>query len=256
MQALRRATSQNTAFLNIYSRLPLCANRRHSFYVIYIWLQSRFLGVDRSMFGRFAWSARNLDWNWPFTRTSKHYQRAQNVDTTELHNLTAKNQDNISINTSHTSRTSPAHYDPVGSGRAEFIQHYRQRLSGWRFGTLNFATWACLVFLINLIVTIWGSAAQRANRGVLSEGDCERIKTLNSGIHILINILSTILLSGSNYCMQCLSAPTRGEIEKAHTAGTWLDVGIPSLRNLRHINRRRLVLWLLLGLSSLPLHLL
>ncbi|KAH7392189.1 hypothetical protein DE146DRAFT_661877 [Phaeosphaeria sp. MPI-PUGE-AT-0046c] len=56
--------------------------------------------------------------------------------------------------------------------------------------------------------------------------------------------------------MQCMTAPTRGEVDRAHAARRWLDIGVPSFRNLRRIGRDRLVLWLLLGLSSLPLHLL
>jgi hypothetical protein len=130
------------------------------------------------------------------------------------------------------------------------------KLSGWRFGALQFAFWASAVFLINLIVTIWSSASHHSNRGVLFEGDCDRVKRLNTALHILINVLSTILLSGSNYCMQCLSAPTRKEVDKAHARGTWLDIGVPSLRNVRHLSRLRIALWVLFGLTSLPLHLL
>lgn len=40
------------------------------------------------------------------------------------------------------------------------------------------------------------------------------------------------------------------------TTCIWLDIGVPSLRNLRRISTRRVVLWWLLALSSIPLHLL
>lgn len=126
---------------------------------------------------------------------------------------------------------------------------------GWRFGAINCAIAVCIVFLINLVATIWGSAYTKES-GVLFEGDCKRARKLNSGLHFLINLLSTILLSSSNYCMQCLSAPTRREIDKGHAAGTWLDIGVLSVRNLRHISGKRVVIWTLLLLSSLPLHLL
>ncbi|KAH9878106.1 hypothetical protein J1614_003323 [Plenodomus biglobosus] len=129
------------------------------------------------------------------------------------------------------------------------------RFAGWRFGVLNFAVWATIVFLINFIAAIWGSAASRAGNGVFFDGDCDYVKKLNSGLHILINILGTILLGGSNYCMQALSAPTRSEVSNAHASGTWLDIGVPGVRNLKHISRRRTALWFLLGISSLPLHL-
>jgi hypothetical protein len=54
--------------------------------------------------------------------------------------------------------------------------------------------------------------------------------------------------------MQRLVAPTRKEIDDAHAKRKWLDIGIPSVRNLTLINKTRVFLWLLLGLSSVPLH--
>jgi hypothetical protein len=68
-------------------------------------------------------------------------------------------------------------------------------------------------------------------------------------------LLSTILLASSNYAMQCLSAPTRTELDQAHTKTQWLDIGILSFRNLTQIKTVRMLFWLLLGVSSLPLHL-
>lgn len=129
----------------------------------------------------------------------------------------------------------------------------------WRTGVLICATCALVVFLINLVATIWTLTTHGIGldgRQILFEGNCEAARKLNSGIHLLINVLSTILLSSSNYCMQCLSAATRQEINEAHAKGVWLDVGVPSFRNLRRIKRKRIVLWWLLGVSSLPLHLL
>lgn len=55
--------------------------------------------------------------------------------------------------------------------------------------------------------------------------------------------------------MQILSAPNRAELDRAHTQRIWLHIGVPNLRNLRHIGRSRLVLWLLLLFTSVPLHL-
>lgn len=70
------------------------------------------------------------------------------------------------------------------------------------------------------------------------------------------NALGTLLLSGSNYCMQVLCAPTRRELDQAHAQGRWLDIGVPSFRNLWRISPKRVVVWWVLGLSSIPLHLL
>lgn len=75
------------------------------------------------------------------------------------------------------------------------------------------------------------------------------------GLHIVINILSSALLSASNFTMQVLNAPTRSECDKAHAQGHWLDIGITSLHNITKIKWPRSVLWLLLGVSSVPIHL-
>lgn len=137
-------------------------------------------------------------------------------------------------------------------------KHLGSHFTGWRFGVLNFAIWATVVFVINFVGMILGFTATSGSKGVFSDGDCDRVETLNTGLHLGINILSTILLAGSNYTMQCLSAPTRSDIDAAHgrKPGMYLDIGVPSIRNLGHISRRRTVLWAALALSSLPLHLL
>ena len=55
--------------------------------------------------------------------------------------------------------------------------------------------------------------------------------------------------------MQCLCSPSREDIDRAHSVKNWLDIGVPSFRNLRQIPKRRQLLWFGLALSSLPLHL-
>jgi hypothetical protein len=131
------------------------------------------------------------------------------------------------------------------------------RFAGWRFGVLSFALGASIVLLINIAATISAFTVPSDEKGVFFDGDCVYVKRLNTGLHLAINILSTIILAGSNYTMQCLSAPTRSEIDAAHSCkpALHLDVGILSIRNLSYISKRRKLLWLLLGLSSLPLHL-
>ena len=55
--------------------------------------------------------------------------------------------------------------------------------------------------------------------------------------------------------MQRLSTPTRTEVDLAHAKRNWLDIGVPSPKNLGYIQRSRAALWLVLAVSSLPLHL-
>ena len=75
-------------------------------------------------------------------------------------------------------------------------------------------------------------------------------------LHLAINVLSTLLLGASNYCMQCLTSPTREEVDRAHSRHIWLDIGIPSVRNLRRVSWYKIILWWLLAISGIPLHLL
>ena len=133
--------------------------------------------------------------------------------------------------------------------------HY---LQGPYFVSLCAALTAIVTTLINFIFTIWALVTFGAEGGIgtLQKGDCERTKSLNLWIHLAINVLSTALLGASNYSMQYLSSPTRLDIDKAHARRQWLDVGIPSFRNLRRLPREKMIVWLLLGLSSIPLHLL
>ncbi|KAF2716324.1 hypothetical protein K431DRAFT_257778 [Polychaeton citri CBS 116435] len=134
----------------------------------------------------------------------------------------------------------------------------RRKLQGWHFG-VSVATWTtATVLLVNLLFTIVGVAKYHPQGGIGTalEGNCERVNRSATWIHLLINALSSVLLSASNYTMQCLYAPTRADIDRAHSRGTWLDVGVPGTRNLFSIARLRSSLWLLLALSSVPIHLL
>lgn len=161
------------------------------------------------------------------------------------------------------------------------------QVDGWRFGASAAAITAGITAVLNLSVAIWLTAASTSGGDTgdskviaqLFNGNCAKAATMNTWTHLAINIVSTGLLAGSNFCsessepgpltyasyvanhlltiqVQCLVAPNRADIDRAHAKGVWLDVGVPSIRNLRHISRLRSCLWTLLALSSLPLHLL
>jgi hypothetical protein len=110
---------------------------------------------------------------------------------------------------------------------------------------------------INLGVGLWLVVHPKKSGGLIEvyRGECETAKQLSIWVHLAINILSTLLLGGSNYCMQCISAPTRKEIDKAHAKGRYLDIGVPGYRNLQSIAVHKCVMWWILALSSIPLHL-
>ena len=142
----------------------------------------------------------------------------------------------------------------IGDGSKRAQKH----LQGWRMGATLSAIAAATILLLNIIVTIAASARNPEHGGLadIQDGNCAQSERIDFWLHLLINVLSTILLAASNYCMQCLSSPTRADIDKAHSQHRWLDIGIPSIRNLGSMSLFKLSLWWLLALSSIPLHLL
>ncbi|KAK1674671.1 hypothetical protein BDP55DRAFT_632742 [Colletotrichum godetiae] len=139
--------------------------------------------------------------------------------------------------------------------REEIFPHSR-----WKRSALAFSAAAFVTFFVNLSFVIWAmthsSDTMTPDTGVVANGHCQSIQSWNTCAHVAINIISTVLLTGSNYCMQCLIAPTRTEIDSAHAKHEWLDIGIPSIRNFWSIAWKRRMLWALLAMSSFPLHLL
>lgn len=128
---------------------------------------------------------------------------------------------------------------------------------GWRGGARIAFAGATLVLVVNVTLMVFMTVKYEKMDGfpVIFRGTCESARWQNTLWHFVLNVLSTGLLAASNYCMQLLSAPTRAHVDQAHAAGKWLDIGIPSLRNLRFLNWTRTGFWTLLCISSIPLHL-
>ncbi|KNG84968.1 hypothetical protein ANOM_006778 [Aspergillus nomiae NRRL 13137] len=152
----------------------------------------------------------------------------------------------------------------------------KRKTENWKRSLYLGSLASAIVLLFNVSFVAWAVSHHdlTENRGVLYTGDCTKTKRMSTGIHLVINILSTALLCASSYTMverscfylqawcfspdsrqQCLCAPTRTEIDRAHLKNQWLDIGVPSVRNLFRISKVKLILWLILALSSLPLHL-
>ncbi|KIK53477.1 hypothetical protein GYMLUDRAFT_178990 [Collybiopsis luxurians FD-317 M1] len=146
---------------------------------------------------------------------------------------------------------------PIRQWWKSLTSRFSSRLpTGWRFGAY-FATFqAVTVLVINTIILIWSAVKTGgSSRGLIFQGDCDKVDRISTGIHFVINVLSTLLLGASNYIMQSLSAPTRAEVSRAHGRGLWLDIGVQSIQNLKHTSRGKRLLWLVLAASSVPLHL-
>ena len=132
--------------------------------------------------------------------------------------------------------------------------------TGWHTGVLACAISVVIVLFINVILTIYAAThpgyGMERGIGTLYSGSCDKSRAIGLWLHLGINALSTLLLSGSNYTQQCLAAPTRSEIDATHARRRWMDIGVPSVRNLFRIKPERRLLWIAIGFTSIPLHLL
>ena len=159
-------------------------------------------------------------------------------------------------------------YSSIESLDSEFTRERPKSLSvwkpawytSWHTGVLAWATCVVVVLLINIGLTIYAATnpEYKMERGIgtLYSGSCDKSRAIGLWLHLGINALSTLLLSGSNYTQQCLAAPTRSEIDAAHAKRWWMDIGIPSIRNLFGIKAERIFMWIAIGITSIPLHLL
>ncbi|KAI2488562.1 hypothetical protein Ptr902_02695 [Pyrenophora tritici-repentis] len=146
----------------------------------------------------------------------------------------------------------------LGSNIREKIR--RSRFYGWRMGLLIGSCTTAFVLCCNITaVLVAGIRDDKTSDTIkvitVMTGSSTAISRWSTFFHFLINVLSTLLLGASNYTMQVLASPTRSDIDVAHAKGLWLDVGLLSVRNLRFLPRGRIALSLMLGLSSIPLHL-
>ncbi|PLB44995.1 hypothetical protein P170DRAFT_458593 [Aspergillus steynii IBT 23096] len=109
---------------------------------------------------------------------------------------------------------------------------------GWKFTIFLAFTSSVVVLLFNVAFLLFTTIrTQMGQDAALARGNCDRVHRLSTGLHWMINALSTILLASSNFGMQVL-----------------LDIGVPSIGNLFRVSFHRTLLWFCLSLSSLPLH--
>jgi len=144
------------------------------------------------------------------------------------------------------------------------IDHHQESAKGsvfrgWRLGAFLSCILTGVSLCITAVFTIYVTRKYPPGAdgiGVFATRTCKEVLSATTKIHLGINVLATMLVAASNYNMQCMTAPSRSDIDCAHQQGKWLDVGIQSVRNLRYVPRWKAVLWLALLLSTLPLHLL
>ncbi len=132
----------------------------------------------------------------------------------------------------------------------------------WTKGIV-FCSWVMgTVLSINILLTIIAAGIAYSRNGedefsfaAIYTGDCSRAKNWTTGLHLVINILSTAMLGASNYCMQCLASPSRAQVDEAHSQRRSVSIGVPNIWDLlrRQRGKRQLLGWLLL-ITSLPVH--
>ena len=138
------------------------------------------------------------------------------------------------------------------------MEYVASPFRGWRKAVILAAIVTGVVLLINIILAIVAAVkfTTFGGVGVIYTGDCSLVKRWNTALHLTINVLGTALLAASSFTMQCLSSPTRSELNAAHAKRVSLEIGITSVKNLFYMRPWKGVLWALLCFSTLPLHLL
>lgn len=137
-------------------------------------------------------------------------------------------------------------------------QRYFRFIATWKGTATLCITASGFTLLLNLIVLIWALAAKPKEDGfvVVYTGSSAKCKHIDLGIRLVVNILSTLILVSSNRCSQFLCAPTREDVDAYHARGQWLDIGVRSFRNFKAVRGWRMVVTVLLILTSMPVHVL
>lgn len=129
--------------------------------------------------------------------------------------------------------------------------------SGWRRTAVVNTILMSIVTACIAASLAWSMSRAGSPRTNLAiyEGPCTSTERINLALHLILNIVSTGVLASSNFFMQVLNAPTREEVDKAHGKFQHLEIGIPSLRNLRYVSLFKTTMWSLFVISSIPIHL-
>lgn len=132
-----------------------------------------------------------------------------------------------------------------------------QKPPEWRKALYWATGLAAIVLVFNTIWAVVAVTKYPLDHGLrrLYQGNCTTASRIDSVLHVVINILSTLLLGASNYVMQILNSPTRDECDRAHRRGKWLSIGLTNVKNLAYIPIRRAILFTLLFTTAWPLHL-
>lgn len=98
---------------------------------------------------------------------------------------------------------------------------YNNFVAGWRAGLLRAFLFSLAALFLNISIFAWLFNEYRPVRGtgLIRTANCDQVGNLETGIKIGLNIISTLILGASTYAMQGTTAPTRRELDEAHSKG-------------------------------------
>lgn len=113
------------------------------------------------------------------------------------------------------------------------------------------------ILAINLSMTVTFALLARSHKSKsrFYQGDCDTVNGISIGLGFLINALSVALTATSNYCCQIVTAPSREEVDRAHSKRTWVAIGSQSMTNIWLAAPWRKMLWLVLCATSIAIQL-
>lgn len=91
------------------------------------------------------------------------------------------------------------------------------------FNTLIVGTLAILLF--SLLCFVSAKTGSLSKAWIFYEGSCTETTNINLFLHLLLNIISTLIIASSNFFMQILNAPTSYEVDRAHAKNRSLEFG-------------------------------
>ncbi len=124
-------------------------------------------------------------------------------------------------------------------------QSIHRKYEGWRTGIFLSSIIIGVCLLAESVLLIWGLATggPSGGQGIIYEGDCRAAKDFTNVLAVLLNILGSVLIGTSNYTMQCLSAPSRKEVARAHANGRTLQIGSSSPSDILYMSSWKVSLW-------------
>ncbi|OCK83187.1 hypothetical protein K432DRAFT_423576 [Lepidopterella palustris CBS 459.81] len=198
-------------------------------------------------------------WSYPLPQNSPQfwttYQPFSGINTSAASNVPFDRETGFS-RTPQTSLPDPQ----VSTAIPPYKQRsFRQKyFSGVKINLRIYLLIAISILIANISWFLWAKSKYNIhdNQGTIQRGNCAEAKKLDRWLHLLINVLSSALLAGSNVFMQVCSSPTRDDIDGAHRRHRWLHVGVLSFKNLMHVGGVKVFVCVILAISSIPFHLL